>query len=59
MKLQVIVDDGVVDRIDSQAKRKGLSRSAYCAQAILSDLFHDEAQEKAVLGLMVQTDEKK
>ena len=38
MKLQVIVNDDVVKRIDEEAKRRGLSRSAYCAQAILLQL---------------------
>lgn len=48
MKVQVIIDDNVVDRIDKQAHRKGLSRSAYCAQAIIQDMLHDEAQQKAM-----------
>lgn len=58
MKVQVIMDDEIVERLDKQAKRKGLSRSAYCAQAILSDMLHDEAQEKALEELRGHTDKK-
>ena len=59
MKVQVLVDEDVVARIDRQAKRKGLSRSAYCAQAIISDLLHDEAQEQAYIRLMGTPTEEK
>ena len=56
MKLQVIVDDEMVEKIDSQAQRKGLSRSAYCAQAIYLSLERDLAQQRAFERLLI--DEK-
>lgn len=59
MKVQVLIDEDVVMRIDHQAKRKGLSRSAYCAQSILADLLHDEAQERALESLVFVPSEKK
>lgn len=46
MKVQVIMDDEMVARLDKVAKLKGLSRSAYCAQAIISDLLFDESQAR-------------
>lgn len=58
MKVQVMIDEDVVLRIDHQAKRKGLSRSAYCAQSILADLLHDEAQERALESLVFVPSEK-
>lgn len=48
MKVQVMIEDDIVSRIDKQARRKGLSRSAYCAQAIIEDMLHDEAHEQAL-----------
>lgn len=59
MKVQVMIDDDVVVRIDKQAKRSGLSRSAYCAKAILADMLHDEAQERALESLGKIPEEKK
>ena len=47
MKLQVIVLDGVEKEIDEQARRRGISRSAYCAQAIMQVLEHDRLQQAA------------
>ena len=58
MKVQVIMDDELVERLDKQAKRKGLSRSAYCAQVILSDMLYDEAQEQALEELRGHMDKK-
>lgn len=59
MKVQVIIDDDVVIRIDRQAARKGLSRSSYCAQAIISDLLYDEAYERRLYDVVSDIDEKK
>lgn len=47
MKVQVIMDVVDVKRIDSQAKKKGLSRSAYCAMLIVEAVARDESREKA------------
>lgn len=60
MKVQVIINDDIVSRIDVQAKRKGLSRSSYCAQAIISDLLHDEAFERSLsfVGQVPQDENK-
>lgn len=50
MKLQVIVDNDVVSRIDAEAQKRGLSRSSYCGQAILLQLAKDEESAKPTDG---------
>ena len=46
MKVQVIMSDDVVFRIDRQAAALGLSRSSYCAAAIMKNLLKDESEEE-------------
>ena len=46
MKVQVMMSDDCVFRIDRQANLLGLSRSGYCAQAIMKSLIKDEADQE-------------
>lgn len=50
MKVQVIMDDDMVKRLDKQAGRKGLSRSAYCASTIIQEVLYDERMERKYAG---------
>ncbi len=40
----------MVERLDRQAERKGLSRSAYCAMVITQEVLYDERLERKYAG---------
>lgn len=52
MKVQVIMQEDFVKRLDAQARRLGLSRSAYINMTMVERVAKDEAKEEAFNRLL-------
>lgn len=58
VKVQVIMQDDFVKRLDARARKSGLSRSAYINTSMIAKVANDEAKEQAFERLLEGKDDK-